>query len=157
MNLSRMNRSLFSNLPIPPALVYLLHQLREHGIDYSLYGEVPNSDMVFVDIDRAVAKSLTQTGMPVDWEIINPHFLSQRALEVGEPDPISNDEVEPEAVVIAFGGHEAKTSENFQALCEQVQFLRTHPPSRLVYRSSTPPEPMEIQALIQMLKAGLLQ
>lgn len=147
-----MTNQLFSGLPVPPALVYLLHQLKAHGIQYQLYGEVPNCDMVFVDIDRTVARGLDSSMMPKDWSMISPHFLSQRALEKGEDDPIVDADYVPEAIVIAYGGKEAEELEHFQALCEQVRFLRHQTPSRLIYHNSQPPEPMEIQELISMLK-----
>jgi len=148
-----MTNRIFSALPVPPALVYLLHQLRENGIAYRLYGEIPGTDMVFVDIDRDIAGQLKPDVMPDDWSIISPHFLSQRALEQGESDPIAVGDVVPEAVVIAYGGREAEKFDHFQALCEQVRFLRHQSPSRLVYHSLQPPEPIEIHHLIQLLKS----
>lgn len=149
-----MNELTFGGLPCPPALVYLLHQLREHGIGYRLYGEVPDTDMVFVDIDRRVAKNLKNSQMPDNWSMISPHYLSQRALEQGRRDPISDSNIIPEAIVIAFGGKEAESFEYFQALCEQVRFLRQMSPSRLIYHSRQPPEPMEIHDLIKLLQAS---
>jgi hypothetical protein len=149
-----MNDRLFSALPVPPALVYLLHQLREHNIAYRMYGEVPDSDMVYVDIERDVAQNVDQNTMPDDWSMITPHFLSQRALKEGKLDPISDGDFVPEAVVIAYGGREAEKFDHFQALCEQVRFLRSQSPSRLVYNSNEPPEPMEIHELIEMLKVA---
>jgi len=149
-----MNEQLFSALPVPPALVYLLHQLKEHDLQYRLYGEIPDTEMVFVDIDRDIADHLDSEQMPDNWSMICPHFLSQRALEKGHVDPISDDDFVPEAVVIAFGGREAEEFDHFQALCEQVRYLRQQSPSRLVYHSKKPPEPMEIQELIKMLKVA---
>lgn len=144
----------FGHLPVPPALVYLLHQLREHGIPYHLYGEIPEADMVFVDIDRRVADHLDDGQMPGQWSLCSPHFLSQRALEQGRSDPIRDKQIMPEAVVIAFGGKEAENLHHFKALCDQIRFLRQLSPSRLVYHSRQPPEPMEIHELMQVLKAS---
>lgn len=147
-----MDHPLFKALPVPPALVYLLHQLKEHGIVYRMYGEIPGTDMVFVDIERDAAENLSTDEMPDDWSVITPHFIAQRALEQGEADPISDADTVPEAVVIAYGGKEAEQLENFQALCEQVRYLRSQSPSRLVYHNTQPPEPMEIHHLIEKLK-----
>lgn len=148
-----MNNPFESALPVPPALVYLLHQLREHGIGYRMYGEVPDAEMVFVDLDREVAANITDDEMPNRWSMISPHFLAHRGLESDGKDPISDKSVVPEAVVISFGGREAEKFENFQALCEQVRYLRQQSPSRLVYHSKEPPEPMEIHDLIALIKA----
>ncbi len=148
-----MNRSMESLLPVPPALVYLLHQLRENGIGYRLYGEVPDTEMVFVDLDRDIASNMKPEDMPERWSMINPHFLSTRALQEDGKDHISDESIVPEAVVISFGGQEAEDFQNFQALCEQVRYLRQQSPSRLVYHSKEPPEPMEIHALISLIKA----
>ena len=147
-----MKNPLEALLPVPPALVYLLHQLRENGIHYRLYGEVPDAEMVFVDLDRDVAENLSADDMPAHWSMISPHFLAHRGLESDGRDPIADDSVGPEAVVISYGGKEAEDMQNFQALCEQVRYLRQQTPSRLVYRSKEPPEPMEIHALIQRIK-----
>ncbi|MDX1474181.1 MAG: hypothetical protein R3309_08420 [Reinekea sp.] len=149
-----MKEPLLTALPVPPALVYLLHQLRANDIKYLLYGEIPGTDMVFVDIDRQVAGQLQTDRMPDDWSVISSHFLSQRALERGESDPIIAEDFVPEAVVIAYGGREAEQLDNFQALCEQVRYLRQQSPSRLVYHNRQPPEPMEIHHLIEILKVA---
>lgn len=149
-----MSESIYGQLPVPPALVYLLHQLREHGIGYHLYGAVPDADMVFVDIDRRVAENLGGRDMPGRWSLCSPHYLSQRALEQGRQDPIPDAGILPEAVVIAFGGQEAESLDHFKAMCEQIRFLRQLSPSRLVYHSQKPPEPMEIHELMQVLKAS---
>ncbi len=141
-------------LPVPPALVYLLHQFKEHGIHYELYGEIVDAEMVFVDIDRSVARHLEAIDMPGDWSLISPHYLSHRALASGHGDAIGSTDNPPEAVVIAFGGEEAKNREFFDALCEQVKYLRQQCPSRLVYHNTNPPSPMEIHELIALLKAG---
>jgi hypothetical protein len=108
--------------------------------------------MVFVDIERSVAANVSSSDLPDDWSVVTPHFLSQRALEKGENDPITDGDFVPEAVVIAYGGREAEQFEHFQALCEQVRYLRSQSPSRLVYHSSQPPEPLEIHELIKKLK-----
>ena len=149
-----MSDPIFGHLPVPPALVYLLHQLREHGIKYHLYGEIPDADMVFVDLDRRIAEGLRGQDMPDNWSMCSPHFLSQRALEQGRSDPINDEDIVPEAVVIAFGGREAENLEYFKALCDQIRFLRQQSPSRLVYHSRQPPEPMEIHELMQVLEAS---
>ena len=149
-----MNDLPLSALPIPPALVYLLHQLRANDIVYLLYGEIPGTDMVFVDLDRNVAGKHKADALSEDWSIITPHFLAQRALERGDVDPISDRDVIPEAVVIAYGGREAEQFDHFQALCEQVRYLRHQSPSRLVYHNLQPPEPMEIHKLIEQIKAS---
>jgi hypothetical protein len=140
-----------TSLPVPPALVYFLHQLREHGIAYRLYGEVPGTDMVFVDIDRDAIEGLQTDDVPSDWSLVSPHFIAQRALEKGEDDPITGENM-PEAVVIAYGGKEAEQFEHFQSLCEQIRYLRHQSPSRLIYHSKQPPEPLQIQAIIELLK-----
>ncbi|WP_320823049.1 hypothetical protein [Reinekea sp.] len=142
----------FSTMPVPPALVYLLHQLRLHQIKYRLYGEVADTGMVFVDLDHEVADQLDTDRMPASWSLICPHFLSQRALVDGQADPISDRNRIPEAIVIAFGGREAERLEHFQALCEQVRYLRQLSPSRLVYHNDHPPEPVEIHEIISHLK-----
>jgi hypothetical protein len=147
-----MTDRIFSALPVPPALVYLLHQLREHQIAYRLYGEIPDTEMVFVDLEREIAANISNRDLPNDWSVVTPHFLSQRALEKGLNDPIADEDVVPEAVVIAYGGREAEKFDHFQALCEQVRYLRSQSPSRLVYHSKQPPEPMEIHQLIEKLK-----
>lgn len=144
----------FSGLPVPPALVYLLHQLREHKIGYQLYGEIPDTDMSFVDIERKMARGLNGAPLPEHWSIVSPHFMAHRALEQGQVDPITDPNQSPEAVVFAFGGREAQDRANFRALVDQVRFLRQQTPSRLIYHSRQPPEPMEIQALIARLKAS---
>jgi hypothetical protein len=147
-----MKNPLENLLPVPPALVYLLHQLRENGIGYRLFGEVPDAEMVFVDLDRNIATNLKPEAMPERWSMISPHFLAHRALESDGKDFITDKSIVPEAVVISFGGREAEDIQNFQALCEQVRYLRQQSPSRLVYHSKEPPEPMEIHALIELIK-----
>jgi len=142
----------FSTMPVPPSLVYLLHQLRVHHIGYRLYGEVGDTGMVFVDLDQAVTDQIDIGLMPASWSLICPHFLSQRAMVKGQSDPISDSDHIPEAIVIAFGGREAEKLEHFQALCEQVRYLRQSSPSRLVYHNDHPPEPLEIHELITHLK-----
>ncbi|TCS43810.1 hypothetical protein [Reinekea marinisedimentorum] len=139
--------------PVHPALVYLLHQLKVNGIGYQLYGPIPNTDMVFVDLERRFASNLNADDIPEHWSIISPHYLSHRALINGDDDPIHESDADPEAVVLAYGGPEAECADNFRALCEQVSYLRQYCPSRLVYSNSRPPEPMEIQELILKLKA----
>jgi len=148
-----MNKNLLDLLPVPPALVYLLHQLKQHDIEYAMFGEVEQANMVFVDIDRNIAQQLRNDHMPSEWSLITPHFLSQRALAQGKTDPIADGDHMAEAVVIAFGEREAEGFENFKALCEQVRYLKQHCPSRLVYHSNKPPEPLEIHALIDLLKS----
>jgi hypothetical protein len=147
-----MKNPLEALLPVPPALVYLLHQLRENGIGYRLYGEVPDTEMVFVDLDRDIAANLMDEDMPDRWSMISPHFLAHRGLETEGKDLIADKTVVPEAIVISFGGREAENFQNFQALCEQVRYLRQQTPSRLVYHSKEPPEPMEIHNLIELIK-----
>jgi hypothetical protein len=150
-----MKQNRFLNLPVPSALVYLLHQLKENDIGYLMYGEIPDAKMVFVDIEYQVATDLDLDDFTENWSLVCPHFISQRALVDGKTDPISNEDYIPEAVVIAYGGQEAESFEQFQALCEQVRYLRQKSPSRLVYHSDQPPDPMEIHQLIQKLKQDL--
>lgn len=145
----------FANLPVPPALVYLLHQLDANGIGYLMYGEVADAQMVFVDIEYEVASNLSAEDFGGQWSLVSPHFIAERALQLGEEDPISHDNQGPEAAVIAYGGQEAATSEQFQALCDQVRYLRHKSPSRLVYHSNQPPDPMDIQLLISKIKASI--
>ncbi|MBU2864456.1 hypothetical protein QWZ13_01770 [Reinekea marina] len=147
----------FANLPVPPALVYLLHQLDAHGIGYLMYGEVSDAQMVFVDIEYQVASSLHAEDFGGQWSLVSPHFIAERALQEGAQDPISNETQMPEAAVIAYGGQEAATPEQFQALCEQVRYLRHKSPSRLVYHSNQPPNPMDIQQLIAKIKKSISQ
>lgn len=147
-----MDKTFFANLPVPPALVYLLHQLRANDIGYLMYGEVSDAKMVFVDIDYDIASHLNVDDFSDSWSLVSPHFISARALQEGETDPINNTDQMPEAAVIAYGGQEAATPEQFQALCEQVRYLRSKSPSRLVYHSDQPPDPMDIQQLIQKIK-----
>jgi hypothetical protein len=142
----------FSTMPVPPGLVYLLHQLRLHQIEYWLYGEVADSGMVFVDLNHELAEQIDMNRMPASWSLICPHFLSQRALVEGQGDPISDLDRIPESIVIAFGGREAERLEHFQALCEQVRYLRQLSPSRLVYHNDYPPDPVEIHEIITHLK-----
>lgn len=150
-----MDKNPFANLPVPPALVYLLHQLRANDIGYLMYGEVSDAKMVFVDIEYPVASHLNADDFSESWSLVSPHFISARALQEGEADPINNADHMPEAAVIAYGGQEAATPEQFAALCEQVRYLRSKSPSRLVYHSDQPPDPMDIQQLIQKIKATL--
>lgn len=150
-----MDRNPFANLPVPPALVYLLHQLRENDIGYLMFGEVTDARMVFVDIDYEVASHLSSDDFSENWSLVSPHFISERALREGETDPIVDTDQLPEATVIAYGQQEAASPEKFQALCEQVRYLRSKSPSRLVYHSDKPPDPMEILHLIQKIKSTL--
>lgn len=141
-------------VPTPPALVYLLHQLRENSIGYLLYGQIPGTDLVFVDLDRKFASNLRDAAeMPDHWSVIAPHYISHRALIRGEQDPIHGTNADPEAVVLAYGEQEAEQAEDFQALCEQVSYLRQCCPSRLVYHNAQPPQPSEVHQLIMKLKA----
>jgi hypothetical protein len=142
----------FLTMPVPPSLVYLLHQLRLHHIEYRLYGVVADTGMVFVDLDHEVAEQIDTERLPPSWSLICPHFLSQRALLEGQVDPISDPDRIPEAIVIAFGGREAEQLAHFQALCDQVRYLRQLSPSRLVYHNDHPPEPVEIHEMISHLK-----
>jgi hypothetical protein len=151
-----MEKNPFANLPVPPALVYLLHQLRANDIGYLMYGEVSDAKMVFVDIDYHVASHLNAEDFSENWSLVSPHFISARALQEGEVDPINNEDQMPEAAVIAYGGQEAATPEQFTALCEQVRYLRSKSPSRLVYHSDLPPDPMDIQQIIQTIKTTLI-
>lgn len=138
-------------LPVPPALVYLLHQLKHHGIGYQMYGAIPGTEMSYVDLDRSVAAKIPIENIPRDWSIVCPHYIAHRALQAGKPDPIADPDVVPEAIVIAYGGKEAESFEHFQALCEQVRYLRQQTPSRLVYHNDKPPDPMEIHEIIRLI------
>lgn len=140
-------------LPIPPALVYLLHQLKVNGIGYNIYGHIPGTQMVFVDLDRDYAQNLCCDSLPSHWSVITPHFLANRALVSGHADPIQTQEMKPESIVLAYGDDEAQFGDSFNALCAQVRYLQQHCPSRLVYHNGHPPEPMEIHGLIGMLKS----
>jgi hypothetical protein len=149
-----MSDGLSSILPVPPALVYLLHQLKVNGIGYLLYGQIPDTDMVFVDLARDYACNLNANNMPEHWSVVSPHYLTNRALKDGQEDPIQKRDSKPEAIVLAYGEKEARQTNHFRALCEQVSFLRQHGPSRLVYHNAQPPQPVEIHQLIAMLKAN---
>lgn len=138
-------------LPTPPALIYLLHQLREHHIGYRLFGIIPNSDMAFVDLDIECHKLRSIKSLPEKWQFITPHFMAHRAIADGFEDPIQSDKYLPEEIVIAFGGPEAEEWENFKALCQQVNYLRQRAPSRLIYENTQPPDALEIHQLIAQL------
>lgn len=140
-----------AKLPVPPSLVYVLHQLDEFDIPYFLYGEVPNTDIVFVDIDRNAALNLVSRSLPPGWQMIAPHYISHRAVERGEDDPISAKHL-PEAVVFAYAKDEAENLQQYQALVEQVKFLSEQPPSRLLYLKHQIPQPEEIIELFSRLK-----
>ncbi|WP_147714151.1 hypothetical protein [Reinekea thalattae] len=140
-------------LPVPPALVYLLHQLKVNNIRYHLFGEIPGTEMAYVDLDRDYAANLKQQVLPDNWSMITPHFLANRALVQGQQDPIQQGE-EPESIVIAYGDHHDKEIEHLQGICEQIRYLREQVASRLVYHKAHPPEPMEIHQLIKQLKGS---
>lgn len=95
-------------LPTPPALVYLLHQLSVNGIGYLFYGQIPDTDLVFVDLERSYASNLNAADIPDHWSVIAPHYLSHRALIRGEEDPIHESDADPETVVLAYGEREAE-------------------------------------------------
>lgn len=125
------------NLPRPKSLNPLLEGLVARDLDVYLYGYLPGSQMVFVDIDWKAAEQLASS-IPNGWTLIYPFFMSSDAIAKGEADPLL------QGVAVADilanykpqGMTEQQLQANSQALVEQAEYLMQYPPSRLVWLHS---------------------
>ena len=109
--------------------------LTEEKVDMYLFGFIPGSEMLFVDIEWLAAETLLLHAVPDGWTLIYPFFLSSDALSRDHPDPLLQG-ISVEEVLQTYrpkGFDDQMVADQVQALAEQAEYLMQYPPSRLVW------------------------
>ena len=140
--------------PVLPVLKPLVQRLCDAHVDVYLNGYLGHQQLLFVDVDWQTSEIL-QAQLSAPWTLIYAYFLSSDAMLRGEPDPLlsgMSDQVEQLLVAYNPGGilYE-QWADEVTALKKQAEYLMQFPPSRLVYTSTPPIAPEDIDALMATL------
>ncbi len=141
------------NLPRPGPINLLLDSLTANQIDIYLFGYLPGSDLLFVDIDWKASEKLSGQQVPQGWTLIYPFFLSSDAICRGEPDPLMQG-ISITDIVQTYqpkGLHPVEIEQNMESLVSQAEYLMQFPPSRLVWLEPSEPTQEQIDQLISTL------